>query len=103
MLGHGSIDDLFAAGTKNIDLNEWVFCLETGRQSFRIIDTHRAPKHNFPFLLPSADQFFFGLRPRARSSEEKNQQPNKSTITRRFYSRWIPHGPLSNPPFCPCV
>jgi len=92
MLGHGSIDNLFAAGTKNIDLDEGVFCLETGRQSFRIIDTHRAPKHNFPFFLRSANQFVFGLRPGARSSEEKNQQQNKSTITRRFHPRSVSHG-----------
>src|SRR5882724_622484 len=102
MLGHGSIDDLFTAGTKNINLDEGVSRFETRGQRFRIVNAHGAPKYNFTFFLRSANQFVFRLRPRARSSEEKNQQQNKSTIT-RFYSRWIPHGPLSNPPLCPYV
>jgi hypothetical protein len=97
MFGYGSIDDLFAARSKNIDLDEGISRFETCGQRFRIVDPHGAPEYNFTFFLRSANQFVFRLRP-GKTNEEKNQKQNKSTITGCFHDRWIPHGFLSNSP-----
>src|SRR5215468_7438345 len=90
VLGYGPVDDLFAASTKNIDLDEGVSRFEPGCQSPRVLDTHGAPKYNFAFLLPAADQLVFRLRPSTESSPENNYQ-SESAIPSRFEHRSVPH------------
>src|SRR5262249_18406466 len=72
VLGYGSVDDLFAASTKNIDLDEGGSRFEPGWPNPPGLHPHGAPKYNIAFLLRAADQLVFRLRPGVESSRENS-------------------------------